>query len=154
MEHPELAWLPSDEPLGGALIDLKVEERGDLSVFRVADDKSNLDVIIAGMAANGTKVDNFDYLLLPEDAATGFPRENRPGETPSPLANAAHLDMTQLSATRTARLAVLMFQRAETRRVPRREVVRLIREGLEAAEIVADSVNAEILKEIEASKAS
>ncbi|MCC7177056.1 MAG: hypothetical protein IT177_01580 [Acidobacteria bacterium] len=121
-------WLGEGEPPGDVLTDLRTTGC-TLSVYRIADDRSNLDPVISGLGANGTSLDNVDYMLLPEFRAIelGLKLDDSvPGDVPNRLAQAMHVDICELSAAKLLDLARTLYRECEPIRTPRRKIIQLI----------------------------
>jgi hypothetical protein len=63
--------VPSGDIPAAPVTDFKTSLDSKISVWCVESDKSNLERIIAGMAATCQNPDKFDYVLFPEGSARG-----------------------------------------------------------------------------------
>ena len=100
-------WLPHDEPQADAFHDLTTG-KNTLSFWEIEDDQSNLQRIIAAMAANCDALSNIDYVLVDRRAVESAQIEldQVPGETVDAEANRLwHYDLVHLSAAKLLELA-------------------------------------------------
>lgn len=141
-KDPARTWLAPDEPPADALTDLKAEAC-KISVYRVDDSFSNLEAVLAGLAAATTRADKFDYMLLPETTveALGVRRSATPGKTPSSLANACHVDLVELSAAKVLDVAREMYRTVKPVRKSKREVAELVKSAVAAGVVDRTQLN-------------
>lgn len=66
LPEPNLPWLKEDELQADVFHELKTGEN-TLSVWSIADDRSNLERVVAALAANRNRVSNFDYALISQE---------------------------------------------------------------------------------------
>ncbi len=105
-DDENLLWLARDEPQADALKDLGT--RGNkLSVWLVADDKTNLNDVVVALISTGGLVSHFDYVLVEYNVLEklGVRIENAEGETPYEQANKWHTNLSELSAVKLLQLA-------------------------------------------------
>ena len=125
-------WLPAGQIHADPLADLKTEDN-KLSVWTVFNDASNLQRIVAALAANRENLSRFEYALVDEHAVAvgGFTVVPSPGNTPDAEANKLwHNDVVDLSGNRLVDLAVIMSQHMSRNRYEKDEVVDLIALGI------------------------
>ncbi|NJL67865.1 MAG: hypothetical protein HC894_15955 [Microcoleus sp. SM1_3_4] len=79
-----------------------------LSVYRINDDKSNLNRVAAALVANCENISNFDYLLFDELLLQilEIKSEETQANTPDESVNNWHLDLVELSLTKLVNLAI------------------------------------------------
>jgi hypothetical protein len=89
--HDGVKWLTADGLQADALTDLRTEGNA-LSVFLIQDDKSDLNRVVAAIAASADHLSSFDYALFDESVIrdANLKVVNRPGATPDPIVNSSH----------------------------------------------------------------
>ena len=104
-----------------------------LSLWEIYDDQSNLRDVIVALAANADYLSNLDYALIPRGEIEAVAQlETSEGQTAHIQANQKwHRDLVGLSGRRLIDIAAVMFSAAERRRVPEKEVSRMVREAME-----------------------
>jgi hypothetical protein len=125
-------WLRPDEPWGDCLRDLATDE-GNLSVWWIDRDRSNLDRVLAALASTRESIGTFDYRLTPLEWVRryGLTIVKCPGQTADDLANERwHWDLRHLSAHRVVIAARCLWRRGESARLTPPRVERLLRDGL------------------------
>jgi len=146
------AWLSSDDDLpADAMSDLKTEGN-ELSVWWVNDDQSNLETIIAALAANCEFVANFDYALIrlaDLDSLSLTVRESF-GKTPCPGANQYHRDICELTGRKLLEIGLAIFRQSETRqRFPQRQVIDLLHIALTSGWIDRSRLNESLVEDLQ-----
>jgi hypothetical protein len=139
-----LSWLEAGDIPADPLADFAGTVDNRLSVWLVADDRSNLRRVVAAMAANRDKLDKLDYVLFPLDhlAALGIKLLETPGDTPDQEANEYHCDLVELSANDVVHLTKRVFHnREELARVDKSDVARGIVEAVRADWISLQGLN-------------
>lgn len=149
-ENPP-AWLPKDELLPSFLFDLR-PEKGGLSLWWIADDKSNLDRVIAAFATMLDSLSNFDYILIAEDVVhnAGFSISNTLGNTPDDEVNRLwHRDVAELSLTRLVEFArVLQAQKDVLDRIEKKIVKSMILTSLSAGNLDVSRIRPKVKAEL------
>jgi hypothetical protein len=130
--HLEGEDIPAD-PLG----DL-VTTGNELSVWFVKDDRSNLDQVVTALAANRDNISTFDYTLFDlkvlEDL--GISSKKTSGGTLDELANNSwHIDLAGLTAFKLVKLAKMLLDKGERKRVLGKEIRRLIANAVASEQI-------------------
>jgi hypothetical protein len=139
MRSQRPVWLAPGEIPADPLKDL-ITSNNTLSLWHIEDDRSNLERVIAAIAATCDVSSNFDFVLFDrrqvEDLAIKL--EFHPGDTPDEKANASwHYDATELSASRLVNLATRMFSdKAVIERLLEKNVLALI-----AAAVLEQRIN-------------
>src|SRR5438045_1847252 len=114
--QPEYAigWLLEGDLQADALNDLATQNN-ELSVFHIDDDKSNLNRVVAALAAKRDSLDKLDYALVASQIAddAGFKTRMIKGDTADEAVNQWHRDITELSVANLANLAVVIKQRGQ-----------------------------------------
>jgi hypothetical protein len=119
--------MPAD-PLG----DLATKDNA-LSVWFVDDGKSNLKRIAAALAARCDHVSNVDYALFDQAMLDrlDIQMEKSYGGTPDDYANRNwHYDLVKLSGRKLLELAGAVLANSERKRLPGKEVERLVADGV------------------------
>lgn len=134
-------WLAKEDLQADALVDLATKGNR-LSVYVVEDDQSNLDRIIASVAANCDFISDFDYALFAQEALDDIKinAEETSGETPDALVNTWHRDLTELSAANIFALAKVIGTKAERRRVLSKRVLELVARAVASGQIERDKL--------------
>ncbi len=124
-------WLLPGEFQSDLLGDLATSGN-KLSVYRVEHDCSNLERVVAALAANCDKIANFDYVLFEDTILKdiGIKSEQTKGETPDETVNNCHLDLIELSAFRLVDLAKQVLNRGKVERFSPSEVTNLLAESI------------------------
>ena len=142
-KHPDVLWLGEGELQADALSDLKTEAN-ELSVWFVEADRSNLERVIAALAAEGDHLSNFDYALCAVNDVLSLEIEvtQSPGRSPDQQANEAwHRDLTKLTARALLDLAGVIRSNDERHRVQKKQVEQLVARG-----VMSGKINREKLK--------
>ena len=107
-------------------------QRCALSVYLVADDQSNLNRVIAALAANQTSPSHFGYALVDLQILNnmGFKIDDQPGDTPDAVVNSWHRDIIELSATRLVLLAQAIQTQGITDQILEKQVHNFISNSL------------------------
>ena len=117
-DYLEAGWLGAQEIQADPLGDLRIEE-GNLSVWHIDDDKTNLDLVISALASARQSLDKFEYALFDQKLIRQINIQTRetPGNTPIKPANSWHRDLIHLTIDKTAQLVKAIFHNAEKRRL-------------------------------------
>ena len=122
-----LPWLPSGEIIADPILDFKISV-GELSLWHIEDDQSNLDRVIAALAATRNHFDHYAYHLIDltvlEDE--GFEPKKTDGETPDNGVNQWHFDIIELTPKKVADLTLTFFHKGVIREKFKGEVKELI----------------------------
>jgi hypothetical protein len=146
-------WLgPGDVP-ADALIDLRTQNN-ELSVWHIEPDATNLDDVIAALAANNTdRVANLDYVLVDEEALAqlGIKTVKSPGASPHAHANSHwHRDLVELSGSRLLALAHEMKRRqAEHKRIQHATVRDILKAALQSGKLERESLKPALIADLE-----
>ena len=134
-------WLAKEDLQADALVDLATKGNR-LSVYVVEDDQSNLERIIAGLAANCDFISDFDYALFAQEALDEIKinAEDTNGETPDPVVNSWHRDLVELSAANIFALAKVIGTKAERKRVLSKRVLALVARAVVSGQIERDKL--------------
>jgi len=127
-------WLKNDEIHADPLADF-VTTKNSLSVWRVEDNKSNLQRIIAAFAATRESDGKFDYVLFDEKflKECNIKVELTEGNSPDQEANAWHYDLIELSAQKLVKLAETVWEnQPEADRVMPKKVRNWVTEAKES----------------------
>jgi hypothetical protein len=121
-------------PLG----DLKTTVDSVLSVWQIQEDRSNLEEVVAAIAAKRESSDKFDYALFEIEllAAAGIRSESTPGNSADDTINDQwHRDLLELTSSKLVQLARSIYEHGSCERVPERRVNELISHAVEAGRI-------------------
>jgi len=136
-------WVPPGDFPAALLDDLRVTPDGELSIWHIEDDRSNLQQVTTALAANRDHVSNIDYALFDPSLVSGLAVKVRetPGKTPYSEANRWHRDLLEVSAKRLLELAKRIFQSADPTRVLEQEVLDQIRKAVDGRRIDPKHLN-------------
>ncbi|OQW33251.1 MAG: hypothetical protein A4E20_13130 [Nitrospira sp. SG-bin2] len=122
-----------------------------LSLWRIDDDRSNLNRVTAAIAAARRNLDKLDYALFPIAIIDllGLSVAQSPGKTPDNVANTTwHWEIIELTASKAALLAKEIYSSAEiTRKLPM-DVRTLIQEGIRLTHLTKAKLHADLLAEL------
>lgn len=124
----DVPWLGEGELQADALSDLGTKGNS-LSVWWVEDDKSNLERVVAAVAASADRPSNVDFALFDVGILSDLEIriEQTLGGSPDQVSNDAwHRDLVELSSSKLANLAEEIRGRAEITRILETDVVILL----------------------------
>ena len=137
--------LPAD-PLG----DLATKDNS-LSLWRIEDDKSNLDRIAATLAANRQRLGPFDYILFPSSLLDNedFELTKSDGGTHDKEVNTRwHMDLIHLSAIKLVDFAKLVYRAGDIERLSPKRVERLLKDHVSSGYLRPASLEKSLQKEL------
>jgi hypothetical protein len=143
-------WLSPDELQADALGDLRTQNN-ELSVWLVADDKSNLTQVVAALSLSADQVSIVEYALIDLDilADKGFDIVENTGQTPFTTANHWHRDLVELSTGKVFELVTLV-KAAEKERCRDKETLVYITDAIESGTVdvskISDKLQASLTK--------
>jgi hypothetical protein len=143
-QSPE--WCDEGDLGADALNDLATKDNA-LSVWQIEQDESNLERVIAALAATRDYLSNFDLILFPEEivADSGIATDRSEGVSADHEANARwHCDLRMISASKLASLARSIKARGTLRRILERQVGNCIFRGVQEGRIDSSSVSQSI----------
>lgn len=143
------AWLEDRQAPADVFRDFRVSE-GTLSVWHVADDRSNLRLIVSALAATRDSFDVFDYGMFDQELVrlSNIEFVTSDGDTPMPSANKWHRDLTLLTTGKLSSLATTLFDVLEKGRVSKRDVRDFIVAAAKGGEIVLSSMKDNLRRQI------
>jgi len=123
-------WLDIGQAPADVFRDFRVAE-GILSVWHIENDRSNLNLVVAALAATRQSFDVFDYALFNQELTSSSDIKflATAGDTPIPSANLWHRDLTALTANKLSVLVNTLFDVIEKERISKQEVKSLIVEA-------------------------
>jgi hypothetical protein len=136
-------WLTGDDAHPRALADLIPPDlEATLSFWRVADDLSNLERIVAAVAATRDHLTKLDYVLLDESvlAEHDLSPHDAMGNTDDDEVNKSHVDIAKLSAKKVVTLAQAIRRMDRVARIDEDRVGELIIDALKDGRIPAGAV--------------
>lgn len=138
------AWLPAGEVPATTFEDLTTDAN-TLSVWEIDNERRNLDIVIAGLAAKRDAASNFDYVLLDRARVEAIPVEvqKSEGESQDQAANATwHHDMVHLTGRQLAAFAQLIADESPNiQRLNEKKVIRLIAESVRKGRFAHDVIS-------------
>ena len=144
-------WIPPGEMQADLLGDLNTSDN-ELSLWRIENDRSNVDRIIAAIAARRGKLDRVDFLLFDTEVLESLGIECRPhrGDSADPGINDLwHVDACELTASGLLSLAKEVKDRSEKSRILRQKVRELIQRSVSAGYIPREHITEKVLSEID-----
>ena len=124
---PDVAWLPAGELQADAMGDLQTSYNS-LSVWKVEEDKSDLEDILTAVASTQDHLSHVDYVLISDKALDKLwiKRKYVLGGSHYPDMNNRHVDLTELTASQLYDLAKSILTVGEKIRVPEKTVGKLL----------------------------
>lgn len=143
-------WAVAGDVPANVLNDFKCDDKNELSVWRVADDRSNLKLVLTALASGTMRLDKLDYALFDEAllTAVSIKAVPTPGKSGCPAADAAHRDLVQLTAAKVANLAREMMPATRVR-LPEVEVTKMLTQALETGVLDRDKTNKDLLAKLD-----
>ena len=136
--HDEFHWLGKDEIVSDVYKGVK-SIKGTLSAYWIDDDKTDLVRVVAAIACKRSSLENFDFVLVPEnELESNFEIQRTPGTTADDLVNGLHRDIVHLTAANLLNL-VCIFRDHKT------SMTRLSKD--EVKEAILASLSQESLRE-------
>lgn len=140
-------WLPAGDAPADALGSLGTR-RNTLSIWMIEEDESDLERIVAAVAATGDHLAEFDFALLDRRSIEGLGIliHEVAGTSPDVEANARHADLVELSAGKVAGLARAIMANGDRRRFLGKQVLDLIRASIGAGRFTPESLKPDVRK--------
>jgi hypothetical protein len=134
-------WLAEGGVQADALRDMETDANR-LSVWMIHDDESNLDQVLAALAANCDYVTNIDYVLFPLSYLDdlGIARTRKLGSTLDRTTNEWHVDLGCLSASQLASLTERIALARCCERRPKGEVLQVLVDAVCSHRIALDDL--------------
>lgn len=145
------SWVPEGDIVADVLRDVGTTN-GTLSVWHIADDKSNLNRVLAAFGATRDKVANLDYLLIEQGLLqiAGVEMLVTAGTTVDPEANSQwHRELVHLSGHRLVELVHTMLTRGETCGIEHKTIADMMRVALQRGNLDGSKVKKGITKGLE-----
>ncbi len=122
-----------------------------LSVWELAEDESNLQRVIAALAASRSLVEHLDYLVFDSDIPdrAGLKIRNIPGSTADKDANAWHRDLAEISGRKLLAFAIEVFQNSSRSRCSEKQILAMIKAAIERKEIDRSKLAETLLQKID-----
>ena len=142
------SWLPENEIPAQSLADVAPKPEESLSLWRIEDDRSNLNRVIAAIASARRHLDTLDYALFPIAIIDqlGLTVAQSPGKTPDNVANTTwHWEIIELTASKATLLAKELYSSAEITRKWPMDVRTLIQEGIRLTHLTKAKLHADLL---------
>lgn len=143
-EADDMLWLPDGELQADTVTDLQTSHN-ELSVYHIREDESNLDRVLAAVAANSPHLANLDFAIFSLDSLSKLEVniKRTKGKLPDEKVNTWHSDIYELSSSKLVALARSI--KAEARidqergaRIARKlekEIVKLVAYGIKEGRI-------------------
>jgi len=128
-------FLAIDDVPADALADLTTQQNL-LSVWEVADDRSNLERIVRAVAIGRDKIADMGYVLFDSQLlpATGIEIHENKGRSPDDGANTWHRDLA-VSGNRLVALTKAILRQGESGTVLKLRLRQLVEEGIRSGQI-------------------
>jgi len=127
--------LEADAIQADAMTDLRTENNA-LSVWRIDDDRVNLEQIIVALALapNVSQPTHIDCALFDEQflASDEFKFEQVPGNTRCVAANNYHSHLTELSVQKLSKVAKIIKAKAERKRYSKKETIAFVSQAIDS----------------------
>lgn len=142
-------WCGQVDAPGDALRDLGTE-KNVLSVYVFEDDEKDLERIITAVAANRENLGKVDFAVLREDLLNELDLKSQvtPGQTPDPVVNEWHRDLTELTAGKLAAFAGAICNKGKIDRYQRSKVCNLLRDAIETGSIVRAGLKSTLVEKL------
>ena len=147
-------WLVQSEIPADPLADLKTNQN-NLSVFYIKGDLSNLNDVIAAYAATRDHAVNFDYLLFDEQVCSELSVEIKEtkGTTRGEEVNKKwHRDLVELSAGKLLKLAKVIYEKGEIKRIQEKEILNTIARATIAGKIPIENIKSDLRRKVTATQ--
>ncbi len=127
----DIAWLPDNELQADALDDLRTT-CNELSVYYIDENESNLDRVLAALAANADNPSHVDFAIFDQTILSdiGISCKGSRGELPDEQVSNWHNDLYELSASKLLELALAIKATARIERKGYRQILELVAESL------------------------
>jgi len=148
-------WLSPGAVPAAPFGDVAPSPSSALSLWWIADDKSNVRRVITALAATRQHVDKYDYALIEETEvrALGIKVEQAPDPCPDQDAsNRWHHNLIELTADSLFSLVGLIKRIGELDRLLAPEVEELLKEGLDSGRLEISRVNPKLRESLQRSK--
>lgn len=129
----DFSWLPPGEIPAAPFGDLAPSTASALSVWLIEDDESNLDRIVAALAACRKHLDKFDYALIDERALVELGIQMEAKAEPCPDQEASerwHRNMVRLTSAHLNALVNLIRSSGQLKRLLKPQVEALLKEAI------------------------
>ena len=145
----DLPWLPKGSLPADPLADLNTQGN-KLSVWQVADDKSNLEQILIALATTTEHTDKMDYALLDQNllAKIGVHISQVAGNSFYKDANVWHRNLVEMSADKVILLAKTIMQLSKRVRIPERKVLSLLQQAVDSGKVNRYDLHPDIEKKL------
>ncbi len=147
--HDEFCWLGENELVGDVFKGVKAI-KGRLSTYRLEDDKSSLQRVVAALACKRSNLENFDFVVVPEnEMESSFEFLRTPGNTADALVNGLHRDIVHLTATDLMKLVIVFRNHMSAMsRLYKDDVKEAILDSLSQESLREDDVNGGVKKHL------
>lgn len=136
LKEPAAKWLRNGDVPADAVSDLKTTDN-KLSVWEVAEDKSNLERIVRAIAVGKHQIASTGYIIFDSTLLTevGIDSTHEKGTTEDAGANEWHRDLIQLSGNKLVALTRAVLERGESGVVLKKRLLELIAAGIDVKEL-------------------
>ena len=136
LKEPAAEWLRSGDVPADAVSDLRTTDN-KLSVWEVAEDRSNLERIVRAIAVGRHEIASTGYIIFDSALLTevGIDSMREKGATQDATANEWHRDLVQLSGNKLVALTRGVLERGESGVVLKKRLLELVAAGVEAKEL-------------------
>lgn len=152
-------WYKSEAESALGQGDVPADALGDLqtqgnvlSIWRIDDQKSNLDRIACAIAVGAKSSSNLDYAILDFKYFNKLKLkyEASKGGTLDSIINDCHIDVQELTGKKLIRLARAFFEHGEVERMLEKKVLELIKKAIESEQIDSTKMSLAIREKIKA----
>ena len=149
-EAEEYSWLQENEIPAETLTEVVGRDirNNELSVYLVEDDPNKIERLIAAYAANRDNLQNLDYKLVDYDKmlSQDFVFKETRADVPDETVGQWHRDLHQLTVSQLVAFTTLLYRDAESKRVQKKKVGKLIADSIQAGYIDKDKIRSEKMR--------
>lgn len=104
-------WMQDDDVPGELVIEMRpISEDGDLSVWALSPDQSNLDDILLALATSRERLQALDFLIVPTERFVGVVElKETAGRTPFATVQNLHRDLIHVGGKKLVVVTKIMF---------------------------------------------
>ena len=151
--HEGVSWLPEDELQADTLDDLHTTDNA-MSVWFVADDRSNINDIVCALAAGRDSLANLDFALFDVEIALSLeiPTKSTFGATLDEKVNEWRRELVHLTARKLLDLAKAISSTGQICRISKKNITELVREAVKSRKVDPAKLSDGVLNGIGISK--
>lgn len=152
-DYRNLSWIKYKNDFPSEIIFKELNaDNNELSFYRIDQDKSNLERVLAALGANRESIKHIDYVLINVDIIKyrKFNFIKTPGLTPDININDNyHWIFQEITGYQLAKLTKLILDSGVFKRIKPRDMTRCIANSLQSGHLERTRINSNILAKIE-----